>query len=70
MTTTELVIPKDAATLRNTTTGETYPYVKIEESHPPKVEVLHVKMPDGTLVRAMCLSVEEGYAVYFQGIVH
>jgi len=65
-----LVVPKSETLLRNIDTGETYPYTKIEEVHPEKVEFLHVRMPDGTMVRAMCLSVEQGYSVYFQGLVN
>jgi hypothetical protein len=67
---TNQVVPKTGRLLRNVDTGEVYPYRKIEEAHPPKVEFLHVTMPSGEVVRAMCLNVEGGYSVYFQGLVH
>lgn len=70
MTSVELVVPAGASDLVNTTTGEHYQYRTVDVVHPPKVELLEVDMPDGTKMRAMCLSTAGGYAVYFQGLHH
>lgn len=66
----DLVVPTGRNTLRNLKTGEQYPYRIVEEAHPPKVEYLDVELPNGVIVRAMCISIEEGYGVYFQGLNH